>query len=350
MNLTDKMKTLISLLPFYSLPKTLLYANEFPSNVEKIQNIPTEVILNKINRETWVETVYVDKTDLHRIIRYKDKDGNYRNDFNENQFVEWIKTIEKNTLLCNMKNKHIGKGVFVPPGKILAKGTFIPSSGIIKLDPTIEELETKIHCSALQDLNSPNKKIVGFIDPEKKGGILNFINHAPDLDELANFRFKSSSVKNNVATSNLTSTIKFYNGYAIMGLQAREDINGGEFGTQLLWSYAHSYEYIADEQPHKKLFLFCRKDMHECDTIDANCYEFIEISLFIDSGDLILHKATTLTRWELMESHPTSSLNLVAEDPFTSSKKITSKITYKHLQEFLKKNPIADRVIIKISK
>lgn len=78
-----------------------------------------------------------------------------------------------------MENKNVGKGIFISPGKILPKSTFIFSSGIIKLDPSKKELETKNHCSALQDLTTQERKIYGLIDPEKIGGVLDLINHAP---------------------------------------------------------------------------------------------------------------------------------------------------------------------------
>ena len=99
--------------------------------------------------------MYVKKNDLDKVKRYKRSDGSYKNDFNALQFLEWVKNIENNTVICGMDNKSIGKGVFVAQGKKLAKGTFIPSSGIIKLNPTKQELATKAHCSALQNFNTP---------------------------------------------------------------------------------------------------------------------------------------------------------------------------------------------------
>ena len=142
-----------------------------------------------------MEGLYVTKNDLGKINRYKSPDGSYKNDFDTKQFCRWVKTIENNTAICDMQNKSIGKGVFVPYGKKLPKGTFIPSSGIIKLDPTEHELATKVHCSALQDLNTDAKKIYGFIDPSQTGGILDLVNHAPDKNELANFDFQNPTIK-----------------------------------------------------------------------------------------------------------------------------------------------------------
>jgi len=346
-------EVLSSLLPSYSVPTTLLLSDGLPCHGAEIENKSIEYVLRKIKRQAWVEGLYVRKKDLKKIIRYKNPDGNYKNDFDKKQFLEWIKTIERNTALCEMENRSVGKGVFIPPGKMLPRGTFIPSSGIIKLDPTIDELETKINCSALQNLNSPEKKIVGFIDPEERGGILNFINHAPDKEEITNFIFTETSVKKNVATSNLNSIIKYYHGYAIMGLEVFEDIYGGEFGKQLLWSYARSCEYIGSDSSrlnNKTILLFDRRDNHNGETIDASKYALRDITIFLDTGELILQKVASLARWELMENSPDSGLMLSTEDPYsvTHSKPVQYLIPHKFLQQYLKKNPIADRVIIQV--
>ncbi|MFZ2314465.1 MAG: hypothetical protein WAW86_02240 [Gammaproteobacteria bacterium] len=347
------METLVSLLPFYNTPLTLLYSNGLPCHGAKIESKPMEYILREIKRQVWVEGLYVQKKDLSKIIRYKKPDGQYKNDFDKKQFLDWTQTIENNTVLCEMENKNVGKGIFIPPGKLLPRGTFIPSSGIIKLEPTIEEFETKFNCSALQDLNSPEKEIVGLIDPEKRGGILNFINHAPDKEEITNFIFKESSTEKNVATSNLRSMIKFYDGYAIMGLEAFEDISGGEYGTQLLWSYARSCEYIGNDlfnSDNKSILLFDNRDKHNGETIDVNKYALREITIFIDTGEFILQEVSSLTRWELMESSPDASLILTTEDPFsiTQSQTVQSPISHGLIQKFLKKNPLADRVILQV--
>ncbi len=345
------MDTLVSLLPSYSAPLTLLCGNGLPCHGAKIESKPIEYVLTKIMRQVWIEGLYARKNDLSKIIRYKNPDGNYKNDFDKKQFFNWIKLIENNTSFCEMENKNVGKGVFVPPGKLLPQGTFIPSSGIIKFEPTIEELATKINCSALQDLNSPEKTIVGIIDPEERGGILNFINHAPDKEEITNFIFKEPSVEENVATSNLRSIIKFYHGYAIMGLEVVDDINGGEHGAQLLWSYARSCEYIENDPTklsNKSIFLFDKRDENNGEIIDINKYDLREITIFIDTGELILRKVASLTRWELMEGSPESSLMITTEDPYsiTQLKPVQSPILYKFLQSQLQKNPLADRIII----
>jgi hypothetical protein len=196
-----------------------------------------------------------------------------------------------------MGNKSLGKGVFVPYGKKLPQGTFIPSSGIIKLDPSEEELATKVHCSALQDLKTPKKTIYGIIDPAQIGGILDLINHAPDKNELMNFNFRNPSIKKRVSTSNLHSTIKFYNGYAIMGLEALEDIDGGELGQQLLWSYARTCEYLNQNNSkleHSALYLF--DNVYQGKIIDPHHYSLRTIDIFIDKGKLMVQKIASLTR------------------------------------------------------
>lgn len=347
------MEALISILPSYNAPLSILYSNGLPCHGAKIESKPIEYALRKIKRQVWVEGLYLQKNDLNKIIRYKNSDESYKNDFDKKQFLDWVKIIEMNTSLCEIENKSIGKGIFVPPGKLFPKGTFIPSSGIVKFDPTVEEFETKINCSALQDLNSPEKKIIGLIDPEKRGGILNFINHAPDKEEITNFIFKASFIKENVATSNLRSVIKFYHGYAIMGLEAFEDIEGGEYGTQLLWSYARSCEYLGNDSSkscHKSILLFDNRDKHSGETIDINKYTLRGITIFIDAGGLILQQVASLTRWELMEKSPQSSFIMTTEDPYsiTQSKPVQSPILHKFLQDYLKKNPLADRIILRV--
>jgi hypothetical protein len=248
-----------------------------------------------------------------------------------------------------MENKDLGKGVFVPQGKKLAKGTFIPSSGIIKLDPTEEELATKVHCSALQDLNTRTKTIYGFIDPAQRGGVLNLINHAPDKNELAYFNFQKPNIKAKVATSNLKSTIKFYNGYAIMGLEAFEDIDGGEHGQQLLWSYARSYEYLENKMSklvRPTLFLFDNRNGHNGKIIDPRYYALRKIDIFIDTGELMIQKIASLTRWEIMEDPPDSEFIILMDNNATNQdepKQLLIKKSFLHAH--LQKNPLADRII-----
>lgn len=344
----------ISLLPNCISPSTLLVADGLPCHAAKIKSTPIKSILKKLKRETWVEGLYAREKDLAKIKRYKNIDGNYKNDFDENQFLTWIKAIEDNTAICEMENIKIGKGIFVPPQKKLSKGVFIPSSGIIKLGPTKEELETKNHCSALQDLNSPKRIIYGFINPEIKGGMLDLINHAPNLDELENFKYKNSSVKKMVAIANLQSAMKFYNGYAIMGVEVIQDIDGGEYGKQLLWSYAQPDEYLPHHQfmlENPIILLFDNRNEHNGETIDVNNYNLREIDIFLNTGKMMLLKVACLTRWELMEGDPESKLVFSIEDPYlsTQSKAIQSPIFYGYLQAYLKKNLAADRVIIKLS-
>jgi hypothetical protein len=345
-------KNIISLLPHYDSPATLLVSDTIPCFGKRIVSKPIKQITNEISRQHWTEGLYVNKTDLDKIKRYKSSDGNYKNDFDARQFLGWVKTIEENTAICDMENKKIGKGVFVPYGKKLPKGTFIPSSGIIKLDPTEEELATKVHCSALQDLNTRTKIIYGFIDPAQKGGILDLINHAPDKQELTHFAFQNPTIRERVATSNLRSTIKFYDGYAIMGLEAFENIDGGEHGQQLLWSYARSCEYLENNTSklvHPVLFLFDNRNEHNGKTIDPRYYALQKINIFIDDGELMIKKITSLTRWEIMEDSPDSGFIMLIDDNKTDQDKTKQLLIEKSfLQVYLQKNPIADRIILDI--
>ncbi len=306
----------------------------------------------ELNRTVWTEGLYVKKNDLTKIKRYQNSDGSYKNDFDEQQFLRWVKTIEKNTAICNMENKSLGKGVFVPYGKKLPQGTFIPSSGIIKLNPTEEELATKVHCSALQDLNTPKKTIYGLIDPAQTGGILDIINHAPDKNEIANFNFYNPSIKKRVSTSNLCSTIKFYNGYAIMGLEALDDIDGGEMGQQLLWSYARSYEYLnqnTSKLGQPTLYLFDNRNGYQGKIIDPHLYSLRTINIFIDKGELIVKKIASLTRWEIMEDSTYSEFLILAH-PNAENPDETEQLCIERsfLQSHLQKNPIAYRIILDV--
>lgn len=341
----------ISLLPTYIPPRILLMGTGLPCHAKQISSKSIDYILKKIKRNTWQEGLYVQEKNLKKIPRYKNADGSYKNEFDKKIFFSWVQSIEDNTALCEMDNKRVGKGVFVPPGKKLPQDTFIPSSGIIKLAPTIEELETKINCSALHDLDSSDKRIIGLIDPEKKGGILNFINHAPDQAELSNFVLRNPLYKKMIATSNLRSTIKFYNGYAIMGLEAPEDICGGKFGKQLLWSYARSCEYLENKQfksSGKRLYLFNNDDKHNGEIIDPCHYVFRVIEIFIEVGKLIPIKVASLTRWEIMEKNPDAYLITSSGDSatFTQFEHKQTFIPYKLLQKQLQLNTKAARIII----
>jgi hypothetical protein len=326
--------------------------DRLPCHEKKIVSKPIEQVTLELNRTVWAEGVYINKNELDKVKRYKNSDGSFKNDFDVRQFLEWVKTIEKNTAICDMENRSIGKGVFVPYGKKLPKGTFIPSSGIIKLDPTEEELATKVHCSALQDLNTHTKKIYGFIDPTHTGGILDLINHAPDINEIANFSYQNPSIKERVSVSNLKSTIKFYNGYAIMGLEALEDINGGEQGQQLLWSYARSCEYLkqsTSKSGYPILFLFDNRNGHNGKIIDPRYYALRKINIFIDNGELMIQKIASLTRWEIMEDFADSGF-LILMNPNATNPDETKQILIEKsfLQAYLQKNPLADRIILDI--
>jgi len=344
---------LISLLPYDLPPETLLIGDRLPCHGAKITNQPTKYILNMLRRQAWSESLYVRKNDLENIPRYKNPDGRYKNDFDENEYLIWVNCLKENLAICDMENNLLGKGVFVPPGKRLPKGTFIVSSAIIKLNPTKKELETKVHCSALQDLNYPEKNIIGLIDPGEIGGILDLINHAPDKEEIVNFTFKSQSVKMDVATSNLRCKIKFYKGYSIMGLEVVLDIDGGESGMQLLWSYASPDEYLSHDffkSVNQSILLFYNQNDHNGETINVINSHLREINIFVDMGELTLKKLATMTRWELMERSPKANLILSTQDSWLSIQlvAIQASITYGFLQSYLKENPQADRVIIKM--
>ena len=349
----NKQEELISLLPDTVSPKTRLISDRLPCHDLEIKNQPMAYVLHQLKRRVWSENLYVKKNDLNKINRYKNTDGAYKNDFDAQQFSTWVKDIAENTVICDMENPLLGRGVFVPPEKKLPKGTFIASTGVIKLNPTQDELETKVHCSALQDLNSHNKKIMGLIDPDDTGGILDLINHAPDEEELVNFKFETPSIKMRVATSNLRSKIKFYNGYSIMGLEVLKDIDGGEKGTQLLWSYASPDEYLSQDifkSNSQSILLFDNRCDHTGETLDVNDYHLKKISVFIDTGELTLQKIATLTRWEIMESLADSSLPLTTDELCLSARlvAIQASISYGMIQSYLKGNAQVERVIVDV--
>ncbi len=346
-------KSYISLLPLCASPTTLLVGDASCNLSTRIEPVPIKYILGQLKRKSWIEGLYVRKNDLAQIKRYKNADGSYRNNFSEIQFLKWIESIQSNLALCPMRNTEIGMGVFVLPRATLSKGTFIPSSGIIKLNPTREELETKNHCSALQDLHLANREIYGLIDPGKKGGILDLINHAPDSDELANFNFRNEVIKDRVDIANLKGVIKFYDGYAIMGVEAFEDIDGGKYGKQLLWSYAMPDEYLTPKNNGSNkptLYLFDNRANHCGEIIDPDQYTLKKVTIFLDAGKPVLRKVATLTRWEIMQASPESDLAISLEDPYSSiqSDEILYPIPNVFLQAYLKRNPAADRVIIEL--
>lgn len=94
--------------------------------------------------------------------------------------------------------------------------------------------------------------------------------------------------------------------------------------------------------------LFDNRDKHNGEIIDVNKYALREITIFIDTGELVLRKVASLTRWEIMENSPEASLMITIEDPYsiTQLKSVQSPILYKFLQSQLQKNPLADRIII----
>lgn len=336
----------VNLLPKYLPASTLFMGAKLPHHAI-VEPTPIAALLKALSRQEWIEGLFAREEDLERITRYRNTNGEFKNDLDEQQYIQWIRAIEENTAICEMENNRLGKGVFVPPGKLLKKDTFIPATGLIKLDPTPEEYANAMHCSAFIDFNSKDKKIIGLIDPANWGGILDLVNHAPNQNELINFDFKKSEVKDIVATANLRSKIRFYKGYAIAGVEVVADIVGGEYGKQLLWSYAQPDEYIVQ---NKNLLLFDNRSERSGAIINETDYSLKMIDVYIDGGELILQKIASVSRWELMKKSPNSGLVIASEDPFSSQQEqaISSLIPHRYLQSYLMKNPNADRVIINL--
>lgn len=340
---------LIALLPVSDDVTRLWLADGLPSLGFNMEQQPVKRLLKALKRRRWVENLYVAKTDLAQIKRYKNNLGEFKNDFDESTWRQWLKDITDNIAICTMANKIVGKGVFVRPGQLLPKGTFIPASGIIKLNPTTEDFATKNHCSALQDLSSQDHNIYGLIDPEQQGGLLDLMNHAPLLEELTYFKFKSVSLQNQVATANLQCRIKFYQGYAIMGVEVIEDIRGGICGTQLLWSYAQPDEYLL-YQPMTQLLFFDKRQDHVGKTLAPYIYQWAYVTLWVDMGRAILHKVATMTRWQLMTLPADGSLSFSHTDPALTAplEALQSVIFFDYLKTYLRNNPLADRIIFSL--
>ena len=137
-----------------------------------------------------------------------------------------------------------------------------------------------------------------------------------------------------------------------MGLEAYEDIEGGEQGQQLLWSYARSCEYL--EQNTSKLvkptlFLFDNRNGHRGTIIDPRYYTLSIINIFIDNGENRIQKIASLTRWEIIEDSADSGF-LILMDPNATNPDETRQILIEKnfLQTYLQKNPIADRIILEV--
>jgi hypothetical protein len=98
------------------------------------------------------------------------------------------------------------------------------------------------------------------------------------------------------------------------------------------------------------LALFDNRNNHNGELIDPNEYNFKLIDIFVDTGDLIPQQIASLTRWELMESSPDTALHFTIQDPYSfhQSKNLRSLIPYKYIQAYLRKNPIASRVILEL--
>jgi len=100
----------------------------------------------------------------------------------------------------------------------------------------------------------------------------------------------------------------------------------------------------------KFFILFDNRCEHNGETVDSNNYTLRKVNIFIDNGELTIRKVACLSRWELMESSPESRLIISTEDHGSSSQSetIKSPILHGYLQTYLKKNPIADRIILKV--
>ena len=55
---------LVSLLPDYNSPATLLVGDSLPCHKADIKNIPSEYLLRELDRQVWAEGLYVKKNDL----------------------------------------------------------------------------------------------------------------------------------------------------------------------------------------------------------------------------------------------------------------------------------------------
>ena len=96
-------KDFISLLPFCDTPKTLFISETLPCYAENIERRPIRYILDSLKKKNWSEGLYAKTCDLDQIKRYKNPDGHYKNDFDENQFRQWVKSIEDNTAICELE-------------------------------------------------------------------------------------------------------------------------------------------------------------------------------------------------------------------------------------------------------
>lgn len=78
----------ISLLPPYNSPETLLVSDTLPYLEKRMESKLTKQVLIELNRQFWAEGLYVNKKELGEVKRYKNGDGNYKNDFDAKQFLE----------------------------------------------------------------------------------------------------------------------------------------------------------------------------------------------------------------------------------------------------------------------
>ncbi len=208
-------------------------------------------------------------------------------DFTYEQHCNWAKEVSENTVICQI-NSTCGVGVYVPVGRSLRTGTFIPSTGV--LDFSLQDITENYHATIFY--NPASEIIIGCINPKSSGAILSLINHAFNKDQLKNIQFFSSSVAQKAALPNLKFCQKYWNGIAINGYEVIKNIAGGQ---QLLCSYANVTEYFSDLknlQPNKPFFVFNKKTG---DILDTKNYEFKVINIHAVRGNTTA--SVSVIRW-----------------------------------------------------
>lgn len=221
----------------------LLPSSPVPPEVEGKKDdkiISLHTFFRQIGRQ-WFNGLKIRPEDKKKLIRYDGED----NQFTFKEHCQWAEEVFNKTVIRKINNE-IGVGLFVAEGQVLAKGVFIPASGVI--DFSLLQLENS-HCSPYY-YNS--KKAL--IDPSQFGNPFDFSNHAFDKQDLHELMEFDPKLEEKVAAPNLRFCYKSYNGYRIQGVEVIQNIQGGQ---QLLWSYANVGDYFNDQNRLKKpLLLF----------------------------------------------------------------------------------------------